>query len=236
MTAATLATIVVGHFDAQLMTRQQPMKMAAAEALWNTEKGAGLSLVTIAPFEKKPHKPTVEIKIPNLAALMATNNPNGTVKGINQVQDAEVAKYGPGEYYPIVGLTYWTFRLMMGAGGYMVLIGLVGLIGWKRKIYERRWFSAAAVLVTVAGFSAHLFGWMFTEVGRQPWVVYGLQKTADAVSQLGAGTVLTSLLVFVALYGVLAFIEARLFLFYVRKGPDADHVDSDGALQVAITY
>jgi cytochrome d ubiquinol oxidase subunit I len=92
------------------------------------------------------------------------------------------------------------------------------------------------MLAIVSGFGAHLFGWIFTEVGRQPWVVFGLQKTAAAVSNLGPATVATSLIVFTLVYGILAFIEARLFLFYVRKGPEPDTHDDDGALQLAITY
>ncbi len=236
MLAATTATVVVGHFDAQLMTKQQPMKMAAAEALWDTEEGAPLSLLTIAPLEKKPHRPTVQIEIPKLASFMATNDPNGIVKGINQLQEEMETTFGPGEYYPIVGMTYWTFRGMMGAGFFMMAVGLLGLLGWKRKIFERKWFKIAALTATAAGFMAHIFGWMFTEVGRQPWVVYGLQKTSEAVSNIDAATVATSLIVFTVLYGVLAVIEVKLFLHYVRKGPEPDHLDDDGLPAMAITY
>ncbi|MDO9355284.1 MAG: cytochrome ubiquinol oxidase subunit I [Solirubrobacteraceae bacterium] len=236
MLAATTTTMAVGHFNAQLMTRQQPMKMAAAEALWDTTKGAPLSLLTLAPLEKKPERPSFELDIPKLASFMATNDPNGTVKGINQLQAELENAFGPGEYYPIVGLTYWSFRAMMGAGFFMIFAGAVGLLGWKRRIFERRWFQVTAMLAMAAGFLAHIFGWMFTEIGRQPWVVYGLQKTSDAVSHLAPGVIATSLAVFVVLYGVLAFIEVRLFLHYVRKGPEPDHVGDDGRPAMAITY
>jgi len=236
MLIASSCTVIIGHFDAQLMTRQQPMKMAAAEALWNTKSGAPLSLLTVAPFAKKPAGPSMEVSIPYLASFLATNDPHGTVKGINQIQAAEVAKYGPGEYYPIIGLTYWTFRLMMGMGMVMIFVSALGLIGWKRKIWERSWFAVLAVLGTVAGFSAHIFGWMFTEVGRQPWIVYGLQKTSGAVSHLAASTVLFSLLVFVLLYGALAIVEFKLFMHYTKRGPEIDHKDRDGESQLVLTY
>jgi cytochrome d ubiquinol oxidase subunit I len=236
MLVATTLTATVGHFNAQLMTKQQPMKMAAAEALWETESGAGLSLLTIAPFEKKPDRPTWELKIPYLASFMATDDPNGTIKGINQLQREMVAKYGAGEYYPIVGITYWTFRLMIGAGLFMIALGAIGLLRWKQKIYEKAWFKIAAMVGIAAGFGAHAFGWIFTEVGRQPWVVYGLQRTADGVSRLAPSTVLTSLIVFVLLYGLLAVIAGRLFLSYVRRGPEPDHLDDDGKPTLVLNY
>ncbi len=237
MFLASSATMLVGHFDAQLMTKQQPMKMAAAEALWKTEKGAGLSLLTVGPLEKKPDESeTKSFVIPNLTAFLATNSFNGTVRGIDDVQKAEVAKYGPGEYYPIIGLTYWSFRAMMGAGMYMALIGLLGLALFRRRVYEKRWFKVAGLLTIAAGLGAHAFGWIFTEIGRQPWIVYGLQKTSDAVSQLAPSTVLTSLIVLIGLYGALAVVELKLFLKFARKGPEPDVVDEQGAAQLAIQY
>lgn len=236
MLVASTVTVLIGHFNGQLMTKQQPMKMAAAEALWDTEDGVGLSLLTVAPLQKNPGEPTFEIKIPYLASLMATNDPNGQIRGINELQKEAEAKFGPGEYFPFIGLTYWTFRLMMGAGIYMIGIAALGLLLWKRKVYEKTWFKWGALLGMAAGFLAHIFGWMFAELGRQPWVVFGLQKTQDAVSNISAATVGTSLTVFVLVYGILAFIEVRLFLHYVRKGPEEDHISSDGELQLAINY
>jgi cytochrome d ubiquinol oxidase subunit I len=237
MLVATTATAMVGHFDAQLMTKQQPMKMAAAEALWNTTKGAELSLITIGPLTKKPDEDdTTSIGIPKLTSFLATNSFNGEVKGINQLQQEMEAKYGPGEYYPIVGLTYWSFRAMMGAGIFMILLGAVGLFGLKRRFYEKKWFKVAGLVGIAAGFGAHAFGWIFTEVGRQPWVVYGLQKTADGVSRLAPSTVLVSLLVFTLLYGALAVVMVRLFMQTAKKGPEDDVRDDAGNRTLAIQY
>jgi cytochrome bd ubiquinol oxidase subunit I len=218
---AVNATMLVGHFDAQLMTKQQPMKMAAAEALYETTKKAEFSLFTVGPLEKKPAEDeTTSLALPGLTSFLATNSFNGTVQGIDDIQAAEEAKYGPGEYFPIIGLTYWSFRLMMGMGMYMAALAVVGLLLWKRRVYEKRWFKVAGLLGIVAGFGAHAFGWIFTEIGRQPWVVYGLQKTEDAVSQLPASTVLVSLIT----------------LKYSRKGPEPDVLDEQGNPQLAIQY
>ena len=194
-----------------------PLDQRAIGVHWNTDQTATLA-------------------IPGLTSFLATNSFNGTVKGIDDIQAAEVAKYGPGEYYPIIGLTYWSFRLMMGMGIAMALIGFLGLVLWGRRVYERRWFKWLALFGIFAGFGAHAFGWLFTEVGRQPWVVYGLQKTANGVSHLSAGTVLTSLIIFVLLYGALAAIMARLFTQYARRGPEPDTHDDAGHKTLAIQY
>lgn len=237
MLFGSLTTALVGHFDAQLMTRQQPMKMAAAEALWKTTQGAGLSLLTVGPLEKKPDESeTTSFEIPKLTAFLATNSFNGTVRGIDDVQASEVAKYGPGEYYPIIGLTYWSFRAMMGAGMFMIALGVLGLLLWSRRVYEKRWFKIAGLASIAAGLGAHAAGWTFTEIGRQPWVVYGLQKTSDAVSQLAPSTVLVSLITLIGLYGVLAAVEVKLFLKFARKGPEPDVLDEQGMPQLAIQY
>ncbi len=237
MLVAVSTTMLVGHFDAQLMTKQQPMKMAAAEALYTTTQKAEFSLFTMGPLEKKPDESdTTTIGIPGLTSFLATNSFNGTVKGIDQIQQEEVAKYGPGEYYPVVGLTYWSFRLMMGAGIYMAVLGFVGLLLLRRRVYEQRWFKVAGLLGIAAGFGAHAFGWMFTEIGRQPWVVYGLQKTADGVSRLAPSTVLVSLITFTLLYGALAVVMVRLFARTAKKGPEDDVRDSAGNRTLAIQY
>ncbi|MEH3053960.1 MAG: cytochrome ubiquinol oxidase subunit I [Patulibacter minatonensis] len=238
MFAAVSATMLVGHFDAQLMTKQQPMKMAAAEALYKTTKSAEFSLFTVGPLEKKPEEhETSTLAIPGLTSFLATNSFGGTVRGIDDIQADLEARYGPGEYYPVVGLTYWSFRLMMGAGIYMAGLALLGLVLLRRRVYEARWFKNLALLGVAAGFGAHAFGWLFTEAGRQPWVVYGLQKTAEGVSHLAPSTVLTSMLVFTLLYGALAVVMVRLFMQYARKGPEPDVLDEAGKNpQLAIQY
>ncbi|MEV4421755.1 cytochrome ubiquinol oxidase subunit I [Patulibacter sp. NPDC049589] len=237
MLVASLLTIVVGHVFGQYMTEKQPMKMAAAEALYTTERSAPLSLMTIAPLEKKPARPSFELKIPGLTSFLATNSFTGTVRGIDDLQAQYEREFAPyerahgrdpakAEYYPIVGVTYWTFRLMMGLGFWMLGVAVVGLLLMRRapgrieRLATRAWFRRLALGTLVAGFVGHAAGWMFTEVGRQPWVVTGLLKTQDAVSKIGVSTIAISLGVFIVLYVAIGTIEFRLFAQLARKGPD----------------
>jgi cytochrome bd ubiquinol oxidase subunit I len=236
---AGLGVVVSGHIQGQIMVKQQPMKMAAAEALCTTEKGAGLSLFAIGRIDSTCDE-VKQVTIPNLLSIMSANDPNATVKGVKDVQKADVARYGKGDYIPSLPITYWSFRLMIGLG----LITLaVGLVGWwlsrRGRAPDSTWFRRAAVFTVVAPFFANSFGWIFTEVGRQPWVVVPNPTGIDAVRMLtrdgvsplvGPGTVLTSLISFTLLYAALAFIELRLLVRYAKAGPapvtDAEHASS----------
>jgi cytochrome d ubiquinol oxidase subunit I len=222
--AAGVATALLGHAQGQLMTKEQPMKMAAAEALYNTESGARFSLFDIGPWQKHPSSSLVSIGIPHGLSILADNNWNGRVQGINDLQREYATKYGPGNYKPIVGVTYWTFRIMSGLGFVAILFAAVGL--WLARVPGRLEHSGRFLKLCLWGIAlpltANLAGWMFTELGRQPWVVQGLLLTKDAVSPtVAAWWVATTLFGFTALYGVLAFIEARLMIGAVKAGPDA---------------
>ncbi|MGZ8612891.1 MAG: cytochrome ubiquinol oxidase subunit I, partial [Actinomycetota bacterium] len=111
---ASVGVAFTGHLQAQLMTKQQPMKMAAAEALWETEEGAGFSLFAIGDVENGRNH--VNVQLPNLLSVLSTNTWDGEVRGINDIQAEYEQTYGPGSYVPAVGVTYWTFRVMVGAG------------------------------------------------------------------------------------------------------------------------
>jgi cytochrome bd ubiquinol oxidase subunit I len=221
--AAGMATALLGHAQAQLMTKEQPMKMAAAEALYNTESGARFSLFDIGPWQKHPSKSLVSIGIPHALSILADNNWNGRVEGINDIQRQDVAKYGPGDYRPIVGVTYWSFRVMAGLGVLAVVFAAVGL--WLARVPGRiersHRFLRLAVWSVAIPLAANLAGWLFTEMGRQPWVVQGLLLTRNAVSPtVSAWWVGISLVGFTALYGVLALVEARLMIRAAQAGPD----------------
>ena len=144
---AVLATMLFGDGQGRLMEKQQPMKMAAAEAIYNTQKGPGFSIFADAGLTRHPQQLTKDITIPHGLSLIADLSWNGTVKGINQINPAEQQKYGPGDYVPIVGVEYWTFRLMIGAGALMTLLTIVGLALMRRGRLERsRWFWKLAVI------------------------------------------------------------------------------------------
>jgi len=221
--AAGVATVLLGHAQGQLMTKQQPMKMAAAEALYQTQSGAPFSLFDIGPWEKHPHKSLVSIAIPHGLSILATNSWNGKVEGINDLQAAYTKKYGPGNYEPIVGVTYWTFRIMAGVGFLAVLLALVGL-GLARKpgrLERSARFHRVAIVGLGLPVLANLTGWLFTELGRQPWVVQGLLLTRNAVSPtVSAWEVGLTLVGFTLLYGVLAGIEVKLMVRAAKAGPD----------------
>ena len=232
--AATVATSVTGHFQAELLMEQQPMKMAAAEALFETQDHAPLSLFATADVTPNPERTNVDVQVGGLLSLLSTGSTSGTVRGINQLNRQYRARYGPGEYAPIVAVTYWSFRAMIGAG--TLLIVLCALALWRmrgeRTLLRRRllWLCVPAVALP---FIANSAGWIFTEMGRQPWIVQGLLKTSDAVSPTVNGTsVWLSMLGFTALYGVLAVIGLKLFARTVRKGPDpdleGDHAGGEG--------
>jgi len=210
---------VVGHVQGQIMTDQQPMKMAAAEALWDTEKNAPFSLFAYGDVSHGRNK--VDITIPNGLSILAKNRPSATVQGINDVQAAEVAKYGPGSYVPVVWLAYWCFRLMIGLGALAGLLALALLVRWRQgKLGSSPRLLRAATWTVALPLAANSAGWLFTETARQPWLVYGLLKTSDGVSpNVSNGFVLTTLVMFTALYGVLGVICFRIVRRIAMGGP-----------------
>ena len=186
---AGIGTAVTGDVQARLMDSQQPMKMAAAEALYNTSSPASFSLFTIGTLNGQ--RPVWSVRVPDLLSLIATLKPDGTVLGINNVQRAETARHGAGNYRPYIPVTYWSFRLMIGLG---LLAGLLALWGlWltrRRRVPRARWFYRAAIWAIALPYLANTMGWLFTEMGRQPWTVYGVLRTAQSVSpgvSAGAG-------------------------------------------------
>jgi cytochrome d ubiquinol oxidase subunit I len=247
---AGLVVVVSGHIQGQIMVKQQPMKMAAAEALCNTEKGAGLSLFAVGRINASCGA-VKQLTVPGLLSFMSDNNPNSTVQGVNDLQREAVAKYGARNYIPNLPVTYWSFRLMIGLGLLTVAIGIAGLwLSRRGRVPDSRWFRRSAVFTVVAPFFANSFGWLFTEMGRQPWVVvpnptgvFSVRMlTSDGVSPLvGTATVLTSLIVFTLLYATLAVVELRLLVHYAKAGPagetsTAEHEDQDPDRPMAFAY
>jgi cytochrome bd ubiquinol oxidase subunit I len=219
---AVLLTMGVGHFQGDLLEDQQPMKMAAADAVFNTEKGAGLSLFATGDFKANPGALNRNVEIPHLLSIIATNTWDGEVKGINQINAEYRAKYGPGQYAPPVAVEYWMWRAMIGAGTLMFILALIGLFLARTGRLEtsRRWLKVM-VFAAALPFVANFAGWIFTEVGRQPWVVQGLLKTDIANSpSVSATEVWITLIGFTLLYGVLAVIAGRVFLRKAKAGPD----------------
>ena len=210
---------VTGDYTAKIMTEQQPMKMAAAEALYETTSNAPLSLLTIGTLDGT--RSVFQIDVPSVLSFMATGDVDGTVKGINDLRKEYEQTYGPGDYTPNIPIAYWGFRLMIGFGALAFLFA--ALVLWqirKGGLPHGRWLLPAMISMPFLPLLANSFGWIFTESARQPWAVFGLIKTEDGVSAVvSAGSVLFTMIVFTLLYGVLAFIEIGLVLKVIKNGP-----------------
>src|SRR5690606_3020402 len=175
------------------------MKMAAAEGLWQTSpEHAPLSIFAIIDTENQENK--FNIEIPYLLSVMTYNKPSGSVTGMQELQQQYVEQYGEDNYIPPVKTTYWSFRIMVYVGILMILFGAVGTyLMLKNKLESKRWRFFLRLLLPAIFFPyiANSAGWIMSEVGRQPWIVNGLQKTADGVSpNVTSGMVLTSLIGF----------------------------------------
>jgi len=198
------------------------MKMASAEALYNTSEAASFSLITIGSLNGS--KELWSIRVPYLLSLIATLNPHGTVQGINNVERAYDKKYGPGSYKPVIPVTYWSFRLMAGFGSLAALLAAIGLwITRRRRIPRSRWFYRAALWGLPLPYLGIAMGWIFTEMGRQPWTVFGLLTTARSVSPgVPVSSVIISLAVYTLLYAALAAIAGWLTIRHVKAGAPAE--------------
>jgi cytochrome d ubiquinol oxidase subunit I len=220
---ATLINLTVGNRFGEAVTSAQSMKIASAEALWNTAQPAGFSAFQIGGFSAQDPDPSFSITIPRLLSYMATGSFNGQVQGINQLQAQEQKQFGKGNYIPNVEVVYWSIRVMAYLGVLMFLVAAVG--AWlyrKRKLESARWFQWTAVVAIAFPFIAATAGWILTEVGRQPWIVQGLLKTSDAHSpNVSSATIGASLGVFVVLYVVLGVVDFVLMRRYARVDPPA---------------
>lgn len=190
----------------------QPMKTAAMEGVWQTQAGAPLLLFAIP--DQKAQQNLYPLAIPHLASLINTHDWNGVLQGLNSVAVAD---------QPPVAWVFFSFRIMVGLGLLMLLTAVIALILlFRRKLYDTRWFLHSLVWMAPAGFVALITGWITAEEGRQPWVVYGLIKTQDAVSQVTATNVAISFILLFIVYGIIFGVFYFRYLFKViRKGPDS---------------
>lgn len=204
--------ILVGDAHGLNTIEHQPSKIAAMEGLWDTQKGAPLVLFAIPDEENETNK--FEIAIPKLSSLILTHNLDGEVKGLKDWPRAE---------RPPVTVVFFAFRIMVAIGLLMTLTGIIALFLFLRKrLFDTKWFQMWCVAMAPSGFIAVLAGWFVTEVGRQPYTVFGVLKTADSSSPVLGEYVAISLLAFIVVY-MLLLISALVYTSkLVRKGPDHD--------------
>ncbi len=226
----TFLVILVGHTQAQYMVKIQPMKMASAEALWESENPAAMSLFTFG--DEKNRRDVWAIKVPGLLSFLAYNKFEGEVKGINNLQKEAEQKYGPGDYVPPVAVSYWSFRIMVGAGFFMLLISIINLVKAFKEKYDFHpfWYKVTfwSLLLPVI---ANTTGWLFTEIARQPWTVFGLIRTEESVSpNVSTGSVLFSVIAYTLIYAILMIIMISLMIKYAKRKPEEieeDDAESD---------
>ena len=213
-----LMVILIGHSQAQHMVQTQPMKMAAAEALWETADPASLSIFTI--MDQKTGENLVDLRIPNVLSLLSYNRLTGEVRGMKDLQAEFEQKYGAGNYIPSIFVNYWSFRVMVGVGFLMAAIVAYALYNVLRNKSDGKFkFLSLFPFFMILPYLSNSTGWILTEMGRQPWVVYGLLKTEDAFSpNLTPGMVLTSLIGFTLVYGLLLVADVYLLAKYAKAG------------------
>jgi cytochrome bd ubiquinol oxidase subunit I len=251
---------ITGDFQGKLMFEQQPMKMASAEALCHTEQPASLSVFAIGDVSSPDCENVKSITVPALLSFLAKGDFDSKVTGVQDLITQYQEKYGtnypvdprlgdlsgkPIDYVPNLPVTYWSFRLMIGLGALGTLAGIAVLWLTRRgRVPKTVWFPRLALASIATPFLANSFGWIFTEMGRQPFVVApnpsGVDGvwmfTARAVSGLSVGEVLTSLVTLTLVYGVLAVLEITLIRRYVQKGLDPDEPAEKPAETLTFAY
>lgn len=197
-----------GHQEGLKVAKYQPAKLAAMESHWETSTYAPMYLLTFPDEENKENMFEI-LPIPGILSLLAYNDVSAEVKGLNDFPEGDT---------PPVGLVFSSFRIMVGLGSLFIL--LAALAWYSRNNIERfPWLPRVLIWNIPLPYFAIAFGWMLTEVGRQPWIVYNLMRTTDAVSPVPGSSVAISLIAFIAVYSLLGLLDIYLLMKYAKKGP-----------------
>jgi cytochrome d ubiquinol oxidase subunit I len=206
------AQMIIGDLSGRMVVRHQPAKLAAMEAHWETNRDGGAPFVVAAFPDVKAERNAFEISIPNGLSLLATHSLHGRVSGLREF---------PRENRPSVPLLFLTFRIMIGIGTLLVLVMAWGFFLWRKgRLFEYRPFLWTLLIIHPLGFLAIEAGWITTEAGRQPWLVYGLMRTAEGISPIPPGDVIWSLSLFLIIFAAIGSIYAYFVLKTIRRGPD----------------
>lgn len=219
-----VGVIMTGHGQAQHMVETQPMKMAAAEAHWETEDPASMTLFTFGVSWLGDE--AFSIRVPGMLSLLACDNFECEVQGINDLQAQYTAEFGPGDYIPPVAITFWTFRIMVGLGFFMLLVILYALLlVMGEQLENKPRFLRFFPILIILPYLANTTGWILTEVGRFPWIVYGVMDLAAGVSNtVRVSWVVISLAAFTLVYGVLMVADVFLLVKYSKAESVGDQV------------
>ncbi|WP_282848336.1 cytochrome ubiquinol oxidase subunit I [Microbacterium oxydans] len=238
MIVSTAGVVLTGDQLGLAMYAAQPMKMAAAEATFNTVCGpdASFSIFTLGTPDGSSE--LFSIRVPYLLSLLSTHTLDACVHGINDLNAEYAQTYaatGLTDFAPVLWITYWAFRWMIGLGIAAALVAVAGL--WVTRKGAKKpvapWMWKVAIWSFPLALAANIMGWVFTEMGRQPWIVFGLMTTQDGVSPGVSGLeVLISLIAFTAIYAALAVVEIRLIIRAAQKGPDTEEKPHDETAQL----
>ncbi|WP_431803101.1 cytochrome ubiquinol oxidase subunit I [Microbacterium sp. bgisy203] len=244
MIASFVGVVIAGDQLGLQMVATQPMKMAAAEALWDTACGRDASFSIFSIGTPDGTGEVWSLRVPYLLSFLSTQTFDGCVEGLNDL-NAQYSEQWPAwaaqlgaeglNFAPTIWITYWSFRWMMGFGGIAVLIAIVGL--WLTRKNATKpvpdWAWRVAIWSAPLPMLGSLVGWIFTEMGRQPWIVFGLMLTEDGVSpSVPAWNVLISLIAFTAIYAALAVVEFKLIKKAAQKGPGGIEPPDDSASEL----
>jgi cytochrome d ubiquinol oxidase subunit I len=204
----SLIVVIVGDINGVLVAQKQPTKLAAMESIWDTTRKAPVYLFALPDEENE--KNTIEIgAIPGALSLLAFHDINAEVRGLKDF---------PREERPPVLITSFAFKGMVGLGSYFILATVVGLFKRNRLLESPKYLKLMLYSIPLPYIACEL-GWVLAEVGRQPWIVYGLMKTRDAVSPIATSQVFISLIAFVLVYGFLGAVGFYLIVSNAKKGP-----------------
>jgi cytochrome d ubiquinol oxidase subunit I len=229
MLVSTFLVMGTGHLQAQYLAEKQPMKMAAMEALWESADPAPFAIAVVV--DEKNQKNSFEIGVPGVLSLLAFDKFQGEIKGLKELQTAAEMKYGPGNYTPNISQSFWSFRVMVVSGLWMMFLAVISTFLLSKKRLEGNEIVLKLLLWSLpVPYIANTTGWILTEGGRQPWIVVGLQKVSAAASANVTSTeIWISLIGFTVLYGVLAGAAVYLVRKFVLQGP-LDHKPVLGVL------
>lgn len=208
----SLLQAFIGDLHGLNTLKHQPAKLAAVEGHWETNYDSAMPLILFAVPDMHAERNKYEVSVPYLGSLILTHSLNGTVTGLKDF---------PREDRPNALIVFWSFRVMVGLGLLMVTLALLSLWLRKRKqLYEAKWFHQFAIFMGPMGYIAMLAGWITTEVGRQPWVVYGIMRTSEGLSHtVSAEQVGLSLTIFVVVYTIVFGTGIYYIVKLIRKGP-----------------
>jgi cytochrome d ubiquinol oxidase subunit I len=205
--------IFLGDASGRSMLEYQPAKIAAVEGHWDNEPGESVPLILVGWPDMKAETTRYAIEVPHLGSLILTHTFDGQIAGLKA--------FAP-EDRPDSTIVFWTFRVMVGLGMLMLLLGVWGLWArWRRRLYDSRFLLRFAVAMGPAGLLAILAGWYTTEIGRQPWVVYGVLRTRDAVSNHSAIALSAALGVFTVMYLFVFGAGISFMVKLMAKGPES---------------